>query len=85
MVVLSTYNHTTGSTFTAKSQQMPVCRTFGVQHTESRRTHVVLHCVALVNVCGVLLPYVSLTRFGECAEARIHCATFDASSACGIY
>ena len=50
-----------------------MCRTFGVRHTETTE-HIETYqmCCTLI-VCVALLTYVSLTRFGECAAARIHC------------
>ena len=50
-----------------------MCRTFSVRHTETTE-HIETYqmCCTLI-VCVALLTYVSLTRFGECAAARIHC------------
>ena len=49
-----------------------MCRTFSVRHTETiEHTETYQMCCTFI-VCVALLPYVSLTRFGECAAARIH-------------
>src|SRR5271168_1331301 len=45
-----------------------MCRALVVQHTEMREH--TRECCTLTE-CVALLPYVSLTRFGECAVVRI--------------